>query len=184
MSFSINNLNEIQDWHNSGVSTDFIEQSFCSTRGDLNGRLSLYEKALSKSFKTDCLYLFMSSLGEVGNNCFDHNLGFWQDRPGALFIREENYCIIADRGQGIRQSLQKVVDLKDCNAIEFAFTHIVSGRAPEKRGNGLKHVKRSLKTCGISLCIYSGREHFELNNSMKINLILQNAGVFALFYWS
>ena len=50
-----------------------------------------------------------------------------------------------DFGCGIKKSLSKVkVDLKsNMEALRIAFTQIISGRAPEQRGNGLKFVLNS-----------------------------------------
>jgi hypothetical protein len=183
MSQSIQNFSEIQDWFNHGKESSFVLQNFCPTRSELNGRLNSYESLLRKSFNEDCLYLFLSSLGEVGNNCFDHNLGHWQGKPGCLFVREEKYCIIADRGQGIKSSLSKVINLEKHNPIEYAYLHVVSGRAPEKRGNGLKHVRRSIVSCHISLSVYSGGDFYSIGKQEVKNLALNNPGVFVLFTW-
>ncbi|MBI2340335.1 MAG: hypothetical protein HYU99_08235 [Deltaproteobacteria bacterium] len=53
------------------------------------------------------------------------------------------WIVIADRGQGILSSLKRVLpSLKDDQeALETAFEKKLSGRAPEKRGNGLKFVR-------------------------------------------
>jgi hypothetical protein len=183
VSHPISNFSDVQNWFNLGVETEFIAQNLSSTRADFNGRLSSYEGVLRQSLADDCLYLFISSIGEVGNNCFDHNLGFWQNKPGCLFLRDPKYCVVADRGQGIKSSIEKIVKLNGRNSIEYVYNHIVSGRAPEKRGNGLKHVRRSLASCAISLSVYSGNEFFSLGGNGVKNLNLSNPGVFSLFTW-
>ena len=87
-------------------------------------------------------------IGEIGNNCFDHNLGFWRDQPGCYlnFQVTSNSALIAvaDRGRGMYASLKRVLpNLKDeQDAIETAFQKVVSGRFPEQRGNGLKFVRQ------------------------------------------
>ena len=44
-------------------------------------------------------------IGEIGNNCFDHNLGFWKDQPGCYFHDEFDSAGVtvglADRGRGM-----------------------------------------------------------------------------------
>lgn len=93
------------------------------------------------------LSLLAAVVGEIGNNCFDHNLGQWRDQPGCWLGFDVTSGTarfwIADRGQGIRVSLARVLpDLKDDQeALEVAFRRVISGRAPERRGNGLKFVR-------------------------------------------
>jgi sensor histidine kinase regulating citrate/malate metabolism len=58
---------------------------------------------------------------------------------------------IGDRGQGIISSLQSVVglELSPQDILHKAFNEKISGRAPEKRGNGLKFVLKQIeKNCG------------------------------------
>lgn len=91
--------------------------------------------------------LLSAVIGELGNNCFDHNLGQWHDIPGCWFQYklEPNsiWVVVTDRGQGILSSLKHVVPtLKDDQtALNLAFEKRISGRSPEQRGNGLKFVK-------------------------------------------
>ena len=55
----------------------------------------------------------------------------------------KRYIVLADRGLGILETLKQVrPTLKThIEAVNVAFTEILSGRAPEKRGNGLKFVR-------------------------------------------
>ncbi len=104
----------IKNWVENGISDSFIESHYCNTRSDFNGRLLSYENIFAKKLNEDCLYLTTSSIGEVGNNCFDHNLGYWIDIPGCLFLREENFCIIADRapenrGNGLKFTKKNIL---------------------------------------------------------------------------
>ena len=186
---SYKNTDIITDWFNNGGLHPFCKQNFCETRSDFNGRLFTYEKQLSAHFSEDCQSLILSSLGEIGNNCFDHNLGYWQDEPGCLFIREEKFCIIADRGQGIKNSLQKVYKLaeNDSSYISVAFHQVITGRAPEKRGNGLKFTRKNLQHCQVNLFCYSDGETFILSPQnqtppLPIKLI-KGSGTFTLIYW-
>lgn len=166
MKKNIDNLNEIIEWFNSGIKSSYIDSNFCNTRVDFNGRLSSYTNELSSKLDTSCLYLLMASLGEIGNNSFDHNLGQWQDEMGCVFIRNKNYAIVADRGQGIKSSLSKVYKLgpSEDSYLSVAFTKIITGRMPEKRGNGLKFVSSMLSRCNMSLICVSNNEILSINN--------------------
>jgi hypothetical protein len=85
--------------------------------------------------------------GELGMNAFDHNLK-WLDIPGLYFNWQiKNFVILIDRGNGVRKTLSKVkTDItSDKDALGLAFTERgLSGRSPEKRGNGLKVVSRKI----------------------------------------
>jgi len=183
----IENLSEIYNWHNTGLITPYIEQNWCSNRAEFNGRLASYFKILQNQFSEDCSYLVLSSLGEIGNNCFDHNLGYWQGPPGCLFIRQNKYALIADRGQGIKSSLSRVIDFskETTSALEIAYSRVVTGRAPERRGNGLKFVKKNINQCKVSLAVASDSETISFgpaNTDIQINN-LKKPGVFSLMSW-
>ena len=66
--------------------------------------------------------------------------------------------MLADRGQGVRKTLSRVrPQIKtDVEALRVAFTEIVSSREPEKRGNGLKVVRRIIESKPIHLLFQSG----------------------------
>lgn len=185
-------FNQVCNWYLSGVTTDFILDNFCRTRSDFNGRLFSYETNLKHIFAEDCLYLVSSSLGEIGNNSFDHNLGYWQGEPGCLFIRESHYAFICDRGRGVRQSLLPVYSLgeNDENYLSVAFRKVITGRAPEKRGNGLKFVAKNIVKCKLGLACRSGEDYFHLGInpdeiSQKLcDLKRNNTGVITYLYWN
>ena len=121
------------------------------TRDVFRARLDRFyrEMAGSSWCETDNA-LLTSIVGEIGNNCFDHNLGQWRDEPGCWFdwspILNNSilWIVVADRGQGVRASLGRVDPSihTDQDALDAAFSRILSGRSPEKRGNGLKFVKQ------------------------------------------
>jgi sensor histidine kinase regulating citrate/malate metabolism len=100
------------------------------------------------------LPLVISIVGEVGNNSFDHNLGQWRDDPGCWLewqvTGEWLWICIADRGQGVFRSLSQVDPTlqDDQTALLAAFEKNISGRAPEKRGNGLKFVRNIITGSG------------------------------------
>jgi hypothetical protein len=121
---------------------------YCPTRDVFEGRLPrLLVYAGSVGLPEGDAALLTAVAGEVGNNSFDHNLGHWQDQPGCYFAFTFDapalLVWIADRGRGVLASLQAVVPgLTDHQqALAIAFERILSGRHPERRGNGLKFVR-------------------------------------------
>jgi hypothetical protein len=104
--------------------------------------------------------LIIAVTGEIGNNSFDHNIGKWPDAPGIFFGYDINkrHIVLADRGLGVLETLRQVrPELKnDTEALKVAFTEILSGRAPENRGNGLKFVREITMTQPIDLFFQSG----------------------------
>ena len=83
--------------------------------------------------------------GEIGDNSFAHNIGKWPDTAGIFFgyDLEKRIVVLADRGLGVLETLRRVRPALSSHvaAVEVAFTEFISGRAPEKRGNGLKLVR-------------------------------------------
>ncbi|OGC16203.1 hypothetical protein A2246_03500 [candidate division WOR-1 bacterium RIFOXYA2_FULL_37_7] len=112
--------------------------------------------------------LLTAVIGEIGNNSFDHNLGSWTDVVGLLLevLSAEKLVILADRGQGIRASLSRIIpEIKsDKEALEIAFTKVISGRSPEQRGNGLKFVSSAMQNNGFSLWFQSGTGAVSISN--------------------
>lgn len=98
--------------------------------------------------------------GEIGDNSFMHNIGNWPDVPGTFFAYDigKRVIVLADRGQGVRKTLSRVRPQieTDVEALRVAFTEIISGREPEKRGNGLKVVRRIVELHPIDLLFRSG----------------------------
>jgi excisionase family DNA binding protein len=134
---------------------------YCNNTSVLNYRLNKLENDLMKvpEFK-ETYSLLTSMVGEIGNNSFDHNIGNWSDIPGIFFAYniEKRQIILADRGQGVLATLSRVKKIKDHKeALEVAFTEIISGRAPEARGNGLKYVRNIItKNKNFKLKFQSG----------------------------
>ncbi len=146
----MNNLfSEASKWFYSDGPKDLAStDNICQTRDIFQSRLDrFFRDLLKKKFSPDECGLIISVIGELGNNTFDHNLGSWKDQPGCWFETYIDgatvYVMIADRGRGLLGSLKKVVpQLKsDQEAVDVGFDKIISGRAPEKRGNGLKYVR-------------------------------------------
>lgn len=119
----------------------------CETRDVFTARLSRLGSFDKIGFKEDDLPLIIATAAEVGNNCFDHNLGSWRDIPGCWFETQATggrlWICIADRGQGVFRSLVRADPAipNEQRALVTAFEKTISGRAPENRGNGLKFVR-------------------------------------------
>ncbi|OGI15075.1 MAG: hypothetical protein A2878_00595 [Candidatus Moranbacteria bacterium RIFCSPHIGHO2_01_FULL_54_31] len=114
----------------------------------------------------DSFPLITSIVGEIGNNSFDHNLGNWPDVPGIFFgydIRKR-VIVLADRGQGILKTLKRVKKelASDEEALRVAFSEVISGRAPEARGNWLKYVKGIIVENDVRLFFQTGTAVLEL----------------------
>lgn len=116
----------------------------CETRDTFAGRLP---RLVSSGLGSDEQSLAIAAVGEIGNNSFDHNLGRWKDMPGCWYQTQSTggrlWICVADRGQGVLKSLSRVDAgiTDDQTALVAAFERILSGRAPERRGNGLKYVR-------------------------------------------
>ena len=138
-----------------------LPQNYYKTR-------NLFQSELNKFFLATNDYLLTAIVGEIGNNSYDHNFGNWKDIVGVIFVYdfENRTIILADRGQGIRETLSKVKnDIKtDEQAINVALTEVISGRAPEQRGNGLKFVSKAIKTQNWYLYLQSGNGSIEISN--------------------
>jgi hypothetical protein len=140
---------------------------YCPDSSVFQARLSRLESELGKIKKISAIFPLISAItGEIGNNSFDHNLGNWPDIPGIFFAYDlgKGQIVLADRGQGILTTLKKVKpELKTHQeALRVAFTEIISGRAPEYRGNGLKFVKDVVETNKISLLFYTGNAELKI----------------------
>jgi hypothetical protein len=132
-----------------GLHKEKYPEHQCASRDIFRARIDrFYRELLKTKWSDEQCALISAIVGEVGNNCFDHNLGQWKDDPGCWFdyeISRSMVCIvIADRGQGVLSSLQRVDPGlgTDQEALETAFSKVISGRSPEKRGNGLKFVRQ------------------------------------------
>jgi len=146
---------------------------YCSDSSVFQARLSRMEGELGEIEELNKIYPLVSAItGEIGNNSFDHNLGNWSDIPGIFFAYNLNKKIIvlADRGQGILTTLRNVAhELKNHeDALRMAFTKIISGRAPESRGNGLKFVLDVVTNNKMNLFFQTGDAYIEIKNKKQI----------------
>jgi hypothetical protein len=146
---------------------NFPEGFYCQNNDVFQARLVKMENLMIQNQKTkDIFSLIVSIAGEIGNNSFDHNLGQWPDTAGIFFGYDLNkgQIVLADRGLGILETLKRVKpDLKNhAQALEVAFTEIISGRAPENRGNGLKFVRKVVSRNPINLFFQTGNAQLQL----------------------
>ncbi len=131
----------------------------------------------NKLVPEDKVWIISAIIGEIGNNSFDHNLGNWPRERGVVFGYniEDDYLdiVIADNGLGVLKTLQQVKPElnNDKDALKIAFTKILSGRAPEARGNGLKFVKENVINNDMNLVFVSGDSRVVLNGGLKIDNI-------------
>lgn len=136
------------------------------TRDELQARLSSWlDYFFIRLGATEESAVMLSAvLGELGNNAFDHNLGQWKDEIGCIIgfldLGSMLRAAVADRGQGIIASLENSLSTKVSSdeVVRIAFEERISGRAPERRGNGLKFVGKQFKSSfgdGL-LCLSEG----------------------------
>ncbi len=143
------------------VAGEFLNE----TRDALAARLPRLQRFTSEGLDPKLLPLVIACAGELGNNAFDHNLGNWRDVPGcwlqAETVGKQLWLCVADRGQGVWRSLSRALPqlADDQAALEAAFEQQISGRAPEKRGNGLKFVRKAIEAeplRGLGACSGKG----------------------------
>ena len=164
------------DWISSGVEIPSLY--YCDNSALFQARLQKMQNFLVQTTNEEIKQIFplvVAVAGEIGNNSFDHNLGQWPDIAGIFFGYDLNkrQIVLADRGQGVLQTLKRIrpslIDDKD--ALEVAFTEIISGREPEERGNGLKFVRSVVTKNLIGLSFQSGNGQLELKrDSSDLNL--------------
>ena len=175
------------DWLAKENGSDFLmSDEYCQTRDVFGARLSRITSEMEKMELLKETYALLAAIvGEIGNNAFDHNLGSWRDVPGIYFAYdlEKKFIVIADRGQGLLATLKRVApELKTENqAIMLAFTKVISGRAPEKRGNGLKFVESTVRKYKLKVYFYSNDGAYVVNEGLHVGEASQNLkGVLAV----
>ena len=152
---------------------EFPGTFYCSTSSIFNARLTKLQAALMQKPGFEKLYsLIILVTGEIGDNSFAHNLGKWPDKAGIFFgyDLEKRVIVLADRGLGILETLRQVRPelANHVSAVKVAFTEFISGRAPEKRGNGLKLVREVVMERPISLFFTSGDAEIRLQGANKV----------------
>ncbi|MFY9463378.1 MAG: helix-turn-helix domain-containing protein [Candidatus Sungiibacteriota bacterium] len=158
------------EWMKDGV--EFPGTFYCQTSSIFNARLTKMQTALIQKPGFEKLYsLIVLVAGEIGDNSFAHNLGKWPDTAGIFFGYDiaKGIVVLADRGLGIWETLRRVRPELPSHvaAVEVAFTEFISGRAPEKRGNGLKLVREVVMEQAIDLFFTSGDAEVRMQGSDK-----------------
>ena len=144
----------------------------CPTSSIFNARLTKMETMLMEKPGFEKLYSLITLIaGEIGDNSFAHNLGRWPDKSGIFFgyDLDKRIIVLADRGVGILETLRQVRSQLSTHvaAMQVAFTEFVSGRAPEKRGNGLKLVREVVLEQPIDLYFTSGDAEVRMQGLYK-----------------
>ncbi|MDO8474375.1 MAG: helix-turn-helix domain-containing protein [bacterium] len=157
--FSSDLIKLANEWALSGkeISPDL----YCSNSAVFQTKLMRMQDEMLVLGKERGLVSLMGAVaGEIGNNSYDHNLGNWPDVPGVFFGYDiqKGTIVLADRGLGILKTLSRVKPslISHEEAVRAAFTETISGRAPEKRGNGLKFVRKIIAQNPISLSFQTG----------------------------
>src|SRR3990167_318794 len=159
------------EWISDGV--EFPGTFYCSTSSIFNARLTKLEYSLMQKPGFEKLYSLITLVtGEIGDNSFAHNIGKWPDIAGIFFgyDLEKRIVVLADRGLGILETLRQVrPELPNhVEAVEVAFTEFISGRAPEKRGNGLKLVREIVIEQPFDLFYTSGDAEVRMKGTNKV----------------
>ena len=140
---------------------DLSSQFYCANSSVFQGRISKLETFLAATDGLEKLgFLITAAASEIGDNSFAHNLGKWPDTAGIFFGYDlaKRRIVLADRGVGILATLRQVRPqlASHLEAVQVAFTEVVSGRAPEARGNGLKFVRKVILENKINLYFKNG----------------------------
>jgi excisionase family DNA binding protein len=155
------------DWASSDTGMEPSNDWYCPTSDVFKARLErLAHELLNRESIQALAPLVASAVGEIGNNSYDHNLGNWPDTSGVLFAYDlaKRSVVLADRGVGILATLRRIRPALETHteALEVAFTEIITGRAPEHRGNGLKYVRRAIGESRTSLRFWTGNAYLSL----------------------
>src|SRR3989338_3459108 len=148
-----------KDWVLKGA--ELLSKFYCSNSAVFQTELIKMQDLLGGIAELSSTFpLVVAVAGEIGNNSFDHNLGKWPDTPGIFFSYDitKRIIVLADRGLGILATLKRVKPElnNDEEALRVAFTEVLSGRAPENRGNGLKFVRKIVAENPVGLLFQSG----------------------------
>jgi hypothetical protein len=156
-----------QEWASANEPYEPVLDFYCATSDVFKTRLTTMAILLDSPIFQPNASFISSAVGEIGNNSYDHNIGNWPDVPGAFFAYDldKRIIVLADRGVGILSTLRNVKpELQEHDeALHIAFTEVITGRAPEHRGNGLKYVKDALTKAGAELNFQSGDAVLEIN---------------------
>lgn len=176
------------DWLDMDNGVGFLlPEELCATRDVFQARLEKMNIFLKRDEEFCAIAPIIGIIvGEIGNNAFDHNLGNWRDVAGLYFYYDilSRSVVLADRGLGVQVTLKRVRPEihSDCEALMIALKEVVTSRAPEKRGNGLKLVEKMVLAQNMELDLYSGTGHYAIRQGMTACSQAENAyqGVIAV----
>ncbi len=177
LNFRTNFVHAAEEWQQSNAPIIADAEFYCDSQPLFQTRLTKMEMLFVNAAAPLPWYsLIVAAVGEIGNNAFDHNIGNWRDVPGIYFGYQlaRRAIVIADRGRGVLQTLQQVRPhiADDAEALRIAFTEIVSGRAPEARGNGLKYVRRITVQYPLVVDFTSGNSRVHVaNGNIRIDSV-------------
>jgi hypothetical protein len=149
-------------WATSQIPPELPSEYYCERPDRFTSRLAKMGGELERTLgiSEELASLVTLVAGEIGDNSFAHNIGSWPNVVGIFYAYDipKRVIVLADRGRGVKKTLQQVLPnlSTDIEALRVAFTEIVSGRSPEKRGNGLKVVRRVIESGKIGLIFQSG----------------------------
>lgn len=154
-------------WASETIPSEPTKNYYCATADVFTARLRRLGYDLQKIDNPNTPYSILTLMaGEIGDNSYAHNLGNWPDIPGIFFSYDLNKreIVLADRGRGILETLKPVLPKLRSHgeALKVAFTEIISGRFPERRGNGLKSVARNILTSNAKLLFRTGDAQLNL----------------------
>jgi excisionase family DNA binding protein len=171
-----------KEWALAASPEEPIADFYCSTSEVFKARLERMAREMeTKKTLRDIGPVVASVVGEIGNNSFDHNIGNWPDVPGAFFAYDlgKRTVVLADRGRGVLSTLRATrPQLRaDAEALRVAFTEVLTGRAPEHRGNGLKYVRKAVTKFGFRLSFHSGAAKVEIEGFSGGVRIIENEDI-------
>ena len=149
-------------WAKSALPPELPSEYYCERSDRFTSRVAKMGVELQNagSISEDMASLLTLVAGEIGDNSFAHNGANWPDIPGVFYAYDidKRLIVLADRGRGVKATLRQIRPslTTDMDALKVAFTEIVSGRSPEKRGNGLKVVRNVIESKEIGLSFRSG----------------------------
>jgi excisionase family DNA binding protein len=159
----VNNLNQIgYIWVKSEIPPTLPSEYYCERQDRFTSRVSKMGTELqdNEGISVELASLIPLVVGEIGDNSFAHNTGNWPDVPGVYYAYDlrRRIIVLADRGRGVKETLKRVRPSleTDQETLEVAFNEVISGRNPEKRGNGLKVVRNVIESNEIGLRYQSG----------------------------
>ena len=179
-------------WAASAQPPDLPDDYYCERSDRFTSRVAKMGIVLQQAgVSEDIASLLTLMAGEIGDNSFAHNGGNWPDVRGVFYAYDikKRVIVLADRGRGVRATLQHVRPnlSNDVDALRVAFTEIVSGRDPEKRGNGLKVVRATAESQAFTLKFRSGVGVVQISkkvNPMHIDMAKENIrGTYAVIMY-